>query len=98
MKKAVLVLHADEMGRLWRCRGLCLAKLLQGEVGASDFPNLPGLNELVQGTQRVGNWNCRVWRVELIEIDVIGAKPPQTVLSRLKHVLRPGSAPLFVDL
>src|SRR5512140_3259066 len=47
MKNAVLILHADEMGSLWQCRGLCLAKLLHGAVGAADFSNLSGLNELV---------------------------------------------------
>src|SRR5688572_28512323 len=35
--------------------------------------------------------------MQLIEIDEIGAKPPEAVLARLAHVLRPRALPLLVD-
>lgn len=98
MKQAILVLYADEPGGLGLCGGIGFPKLLNREVRASNFPNLPFLDEFVQSPKRVGNGDFWVGLVELIQVDMVGAKSPQGVFSRFEHVVRMSSAALLIDL
>ncbi len=82
VQQAVLVLNADESSRAGLHGSFGGSQLLRGEVRAADFADLAGLHEIIEGAERVGNRHARVGRVELIEIDPIGAEALEAALPR----------------
>ena len=61
--------------------------LVGQEVGAADVADLAGVDEVVEGAQRLVDRRRRVGRVQLIEVDVVGAESPQRGLHGGQDVL-----------
>jgi hypothetical protein len=57
-----------------------LAEHLPAEVAASDLPYLAGLHHLVQDRESFRDRDGRVGKVDLVDIDVVGAEPAEAVL------------------
>ena len=63
-----------------------VGELPRGEVRAADVANLALRDEIVERPQRLLDGRARIGLVQLVEVDVVGAKSPQAVLDRLHDV------------
>ena len=93
-----MVLQGHEAGQaLLPCRPLRLFEFRRGEVGAADRADLAFADELVQRRQRLRDRGDPVGLVVLVEVDAVGAQPPQRLLDGAADVLaraaRGGGAP-----
>ncbi len=88
VQEVVLVLHADEAGRTVGHGGGGLLEHPPGEVGAAQLADLALGDQFAQRPQRVGDGRLGVGRVQLVEVDVVGAQAAQGVLEGPAHVGR----------
>ena len=72
-----------------------LHQLPRGQVRAADVADLAGAHEIVERAQRVLDVRQRIEAMDLIEVDVVGAEPPQARFDRRRRCGgargRPGS-------
>ena len=85
VEQAVAVLHVHERrhAELLR-RGRRFVEHLGREVRAADLAHLPRGDELGERFECVTDRRLRVGHVQQVEIDVVGAEPPQAVVDRLR--------------
>ena len=86
VQEVQLVLHADEAGRPLLHGGGGLEELGTREVRAADLADLPFADQAVEGSERVGDRGRGVGLVELVQIDTVGAQPPEAVLESAPDV------------
>ena len=77
MQQAVFVLHADEPCRTRLRRPLGFVELVRGKVRTAALADLASLDQAVHRAKRIGNRHTRIGLMQLVEIDVIGAKALQ---------------------
>src|SRR4051812_24972866 len=96
LQQTVLVLHADESRRAGQAgrRRVRFAQLVDGKIRAADLSRFARLHELVQCAERFGDWYVGIRQMQLIEIDVVGAKTLETRIARKVHVFRLRTPPL----
>src|SRR3954469_20712975 len=76
-----MILHGDEFGPAMQPRGVqCLGKLPGIHGRCTDVPNLARLSHIMKSFERLFYRGATIPAVDLIEIDVIRAKPPQTAV------------------
>ena len=98
-QQAVLVLHAHEtrepaVGA--DARGL--VDLLGREVAAADLEHLARAHQLVERAERLLERRRRVGKVQLVQVDAVGAEAAQAVFDRARDVRRARTAlALLVD-
>jgi hypothetical protein len=54
--------------------------LAGGKCRGADVPDLAGVDQIAQGSQRLVDVGIGLGAVDLIEVDPVGLQPPQTVL------------------
>src|SRR6185295_14912780 len=60
-----------------------------GEVGVTEITHLSGPDEVVEGGERLFDRGGRVGRVDLVEVDVVGAEVAQRILDGPDDVAPP---------
>jgi len=86
-KRFVLRLHRHERVQMVHpgCP-LGFGDLPGGEIGAADIAHLSGFHQVIQGTKRFFNGGCRVRKMILVEVKVVGVEPSQTGFYRSDKV------------
>jgi hypothetical protein len=69
---------------------------IQAAFGVAQVTDLPGPDQVVQSRQSLLDRGSRIGRVELVQIDVIGAQTAQRRLDRA-HDVAPGTARTVID-
>ena len=93
VEQAVVVLHVHELRHAQVLgRGGRLLEHLRGEVRAADLPHLARGDELAERLEGVADRGLRVGQVQEVEVDVVGAEPPQAVVDGLADPLRAPAA------
>ena len=93
LQQTIVVLHAREISRAGRRAGC--AHLFGGKIRASDFAHFSGLYRVIQHLQRVGDRRARVRTMNLIQVDGVDLKSPQTGFESRAHIFWTGALPSF---